>query len=92
MDFSDAKGKDSDDGVTNSGSIFYSPFESNELLDYFPNFPVPLTHENPLELQYTKQHQDDDPTLQQLQLGLLEIRWGLTSTGDPCTFFPEYSS
>ena len=41
-------------------------FESDELFDCFLNLPVPPTQENPLDLQWLKQHQDDDPVFQQV--------------------------
>ena len=73
MNSPDAKGKNSDDKVINNGSLFYSPFESSELFDCFLNLPVSQTQENPLDLQWLKHHQDNDPTLQQMRQGLPDL-------------------
>ena len=63
LDSPGAEGNNSDDKVINNGSLFHSPFKSSELFGCVLNLPVPPIQENPLDIQWFKQYQDDDSIL-----------------------------
>ena len=69
-DLEDEKGKNSIVEPVTKTSHFYSPFESQDMFDCFLNLPVPPTQNNPLNLAWVKERQDNDAALVLLRQGL----------------------